>query len=203
MLRIVLVRHGMTHGNTEKRFIGGRTDEPVCQEGQEELCRREYPEVEKVYTSPMLRCRQTACLAFYEEQPDVIEEFRECDFGILEGKNHGELSGDPVYEAFLKQGGNAPFPGGESVEEFGVRSFKGFQKVVEDCIRNGYHTAACTVHGGTIMALLSRLKPETKNYYDWYVKNGEGYWLELDEKKWQEGVYDAEVLNCFGSRIYS
>ena len=203
MLRILLVRHGETHGNKEKRFIGGRTDEPVCQEGQEILCDREYPEVEVVYSSPMLRCRQTACLAFGEENPRVIEAFRECDFGILEGKNHEELFGDPVYEAFLKQGGTAPFPEGESIEGFGRRSLEGLRQVVKDCAENGYHTAACTVHGGTIMALLSEVSREKRNYYDWYVRNGEGYWIEIEEEKWQEGVCDAAVLNSDGGRIYS
>lgn len=203
MIRILLVRHGQTHGNKEKRFIGGRTDEPVCQDGQEVLCDREYPEVEKVYSSPMLRCRQTACLAFGEENPQVIENFRECDFGMLEGKNHEELSGDPMYEAFLKQGGETPFPGGESVGEFGTRSLAGLRQVVEDCVKNGYRTAACTVHGGTIMALLSEISREKRNYYDWYVQNGEGYWIEIDEEKWREGVYDAAVLNSAGGRIYS
>ena len=35
--------------------------------------------------------------------------------------------------------------------------------------------AACIVHGGTIMALLSRFVTEGKDYYDYQCGNGQGY----------------------------
>ena len=33
MAEIILVRHGKTAGNLEGRYIGSRTDEPLCEEG--------------------------------------------------------------------------------------------------------------------------------------------------------------------------
>lgn len=203
MIEIILVRHGKTKGNQEKRFSGKRTDEPVCQEGLEMLEERTYEEVEAVYTSPMIRCRQTACMAYGEEQPVVIEELAECDFGILEGKNHGELSGNPEYELFLNENGRNGFPGGESISEFAERSVKGLSRVIADCVKQGYKKAACTVHGGTILALMNVLMKEQDNYYKWSVGNGDGFRLWIDEKKWQEGRYDEAVMDCPDHRIYS
>ena len=43
MAEIILVRHGKTAGNLEGRYIGSRTDEPLCEEGihaLEERCVR-------------------------------------------------------------------------------------------------------------------------------------------------------------------
>lgn len=203
MIEMIFVRHGRTKGNDEKRFSGRRTDEPICQEGLEELETRTYEEVEAVYTSPMIRCRQTACMAFGEERPNVIEEFAECDFGILEGKNHEELSGNPEYELFLKENGVNGFPGGESISEFAERSMKGLSLVIEDCVKQGYRKAACTVHGGTILSLMNQLMKSTDHYYQWSVGNGEGFRLHIDEKKWQEGKYDEAVMDRPDHRIYS
>ena len=33
MLKILLIRHSMTAGNKLGRYIGARTDEPLCEEG--------------------------------------------------------------------------------------------------------------------------------------------------------------------------
>lgn len=63
MAEIILVRHGKTAGNLEGRYIGSRTDEPLCEEGihalEEKVREGTYPPVDLVYASPMIRCRQT------------------------------------------------------------------------------------------------------------------------------------------------
>ena len=61
--KIHLLRHGLTQANLDGRYIG-RTDLPLCPEGRARLEKLrdacEYPWVERVYTSPLLRARQTA-----------------------------------------------------------------------------------------------------------------------------------------------
>ena len=58
---IFLIRHGMTPGNREHRYIG-RTDEPLSEEGRAALLPPAWADqVESVCVSPMLRARQTAC----------------------------------------------------------------------------------------------------------------------------------------------
>ena len=37
----ILIRHGMTKGNLEKRYVGCRTDEPLCPGGIASL--RQHP----------------------------------------------------------------------------------------------------------------------------------------------------------------
>ena len=54
MLKLILIRHGETQGNKLKRYIGKRTDEPLCPEAGNMLAQLAYPEVQAVYASPMI-----------------------------------------------------------------------------------------------------------------------------------------------------
>ena len=89
MMTIYLIRHSITEGNRWKRYIG-RTDEPLCRQGVKLLEGRTYPQVDKVYASPMKRCLQTAGIIYPDMRPMVIEELAECDFGLFENKNYQE-----------------------------------------------------------------------------------------------------------------
>lgn len=177
-MRLYLIRHSLTAGNLERRYIG-RTDEGLCKEGMELLCSRTYPEAEAVFVSPMKRCVQTAELIYPEQTYVVVEELAECDFGKFENRNYEELSGMPEYQAWIDSGGTLPFPGGESREEFSGRCLGGFSRVMEMCRRRKIGCAALIVHGGTIMSIMERYAKPSGGYYDFQVGNGEGYEFNL------------------------
>ena len=63
-MKCVLIRHGKTAGNLAGRYIGCRTDEPLCPEGIAQLRMGRYPAVERVFASPLRRCRETARLLY-------------------------------------------------------------------------------------------------------------------------------------------
>ncbi len=95
-MELILMRHGTTQGNLERRFIG-TLDVPLLPQG-EELARRvgaTLPAVEHIYRSPLQRCRRTAELLWPGVEMTVVDELRESDFGPFEGKNHEELKDDP------------------------------------------------------------------------------------------------------------
>ena len=193
MLKLILVRHGETQGNKLKRYIGKRTDEPLCPEAGNMLAQLAYPEVQAVYASPMIRCTQTAGILFPGKKLNIIDELAECDFGEFENKNYQELDGNEHYQSWIDSGGLLPFPGGESREEFKRRNVTGFQKAVNGCLRNGISLAALVVHGGTIMAVLSSLTGG--EYFDFQVKNGEGYETVLE---WIQGRWKITGLTKIG-----
>ena len=195
MIRIWLIRHGMTAGNKEARYIG-TTDEPLCEEGAEFLSKLSYPEPEAVYVSPLKRCVQTAQILFPEKKFNIIDELSECDFGDFENKNYRELTGNPDYQAWMDSGGMLPFPGGESREAFRRRSLTGFQKVVVRCIRNNISAAAVVTHGGTIMNLMEEYADRRRSFYEWHVKNGGGYEIELDPVLWEKDRQTFRVLTA-------
>ena len=88
-MRVYLIRHGVTKGNLEHRYVGS-TEEVLLPEADEPLlsikkrlekdgCRKPH-----LLVSPMLRCRQSAEILFPGEKQTVVEDFRECDFGTFE-----------------------------------------------------------------------------------------------------------------------
>lgn len=178
MAEIILLRHSLTGGNLEGRYIGCRTDEPLCGEGIRLLGSRAYPPVERIYTSPMKRCVETAQVIWGDRTIPVMPmpALRECDFGEFENKNYQELNGDPAYQAWIDSGGTLPFPGGESMEAFKKRCQAGFEEIVRK-IRDCPLSVGVVAHGGTIMAILERFGYPKRAYFDYQVKNGCGYVL--------------------------
>ncbi|BCN32964.1 histidine phosphatase family protein [Anaeromicropila herbilytica] len=194
MLTIHLIRHGKTYGNTLYRYIGS-TDEPLCEEGISQLKNNPYPPCEALYISPMLRCRQTAALIYPLLIPMIVEDLRECDFGDFENKNYEELKDNKDYSDWVLSNAVLPFPNGESKEIFTKRTLLGFGEVINDAIRHHYKTISLVVHGGTIMSVLWSYATIPKDYYDWSVKNGEGFVTKLLESSYHNGVLQLQVLD--------
>ena len=66
------------------------------------------------------------------------------------------------------------------------RNLTGFDKAVTRCIRRGISQAALVIHGGTIMNIMEEYAQIPRSFYEWHVKNGGGYEVELDENLWQK-----------------
>ena len=179
-MRLLFIRHGATAGNREKRYIG-RTDEPLCNEGIIQLKALSLPKVAMLFCSPMKRCIQTAEIIFPETEMIIENGFRECDFGVFEGKNYIELTHDPLYQKWINSNGKLPFPNGESPEGFRSRCVKAFEKAVSEY--SGIKNAAFVVHGGTIMSIFEKYTVPHRDYYDWHCENGHGYICEWNGKE--------------------
>lgn len=190
MAELILIRHGKTAGNLLGRYIGSRTDEPLCDEGREGLAGKKLPEVERLYVSPMKRCVETAEIlwpGFDRKKMQKVTDLRECDFGDFENKNYKELSGNGDYQAWIDSNGTLPFPNGESMDVFKSRCLEAFARIVEEVSgaeqewivsgKTGIFRAGIVVHGGTIMAILEQYGYPKAAYFDYQVKNGCGYRL--------------------------
>lgn len=171
MKEFILLRHGATQGNREGRYVGA-TDEPLSPEGRAALAGCAPPPADRLYVSPLRRCRESAALLYPDLEPIPVEGFRECRFGEFEYKNHQELSADPRYQAWIDSGGLLPFPGGEDRDAFCARCRAAFQALLDGPWEG---RAALVVHGGTIMAILSGFAHPRRDYFDYQVKNGRGY----------------------------
>ena len=180
---IYLIRHGVTPGNQEHRYVG-RTDEGLTEAARTELESRceIFQHVDSVITSPMKRCIQTAEILFPYQTPEIQPGLEEMDFGTFEYKNYKELSGDPQYQAWIDSNGTLPFPAGEDLGQFKRRCCQSFQASLEKIRRTGASSVAFVVHGGTIMAILEAFAEGKKSYYDWQVKNGCGYLATVESE---------------------
>lgn len=187
----------MTEGNRYGRYIG-TTDEPLCPVGRTLLQGITYPVPEKIYVSPLRRCKETAALLFPEQSQEVIRELRECDFGDFENKNYQELSLNQDYQDWIDSCGLLPFPGGESREAFRERCLRGFEAAISDCICGNVSMAAMVTHGGTIMTIMEQYAVPARSFYDWLVKNGGGYLVEIDREKWRRKVRELHLCKEAG-----
>lgn len=189
-IKLVLIRHGATAANREHRYLG-KTDEGLCEDGIGELQKMcesgGYPVVDRLFSSPMKRCLETARILYPDQDAMVISEWEEMDFGVFEGKSYRELQDDVRYRAWVDGGGITPFSEGESREQFIKRCERGFyrmMKLLSESVvqeREGAVTIGMIVHGGTIMSLMSRYGEG--GYFDYQVANGQGYICVLKGSK--------------------
>lgn len=130
--RLLLVRHGRTVWNSEYRY-NSVTDVGLEASAAHELRATALAvrnwSVDRVFSSPQLRARQTArLLAPPGHGPDVEirEGLRELDFGDFEGRTRTELLHGPLAPAFgawlTAADGSPAAPGGETWEQASVRA---------------------------------------------------------------------------------
>lgn len=179
---VLLLRHGATPGNALHKYIGS-TDEPLSPEGRTALEALRYPAADLVYISPKLRCRQTAELLFPGAHYAVVEDLREMHFGVFENRSFRDMEQDEDYSAWLARNCETPCPGGEAKADFTDRCCAAFRAVLA---ADSSPRLTFVIHGGSIMAILSRYGRPARDYYDWAVDNGKGYLLEWDP--------DAQIL---------
>ena len=183
-MELILIRHGTTQGNLEKRFIG-TLDVPLLPQG-EELARRvgpTLPRVEHIYRSPLRRCLRTAELLWPGVPMTVVDELRESDFGPFEGKNHEELKDDPLYQAWIGMGEHPDFanmPVGESAQQVTDRVSRGLEKVAADAAARGCARVGVVSHGGALMSLLTKYGRPERAYYGWMCPNCGGFRAALN-----------------------
>ena len=198
-----LFRHGRTRANDEGIYIGS-TDYPLTDMGSAELSGKldeyEYPRVQRVYSSPLCRCTETAEILFPEHEIYTIEELRELNFGLFEGKSAVELVGREDYRTWIK--GGAPDvrpPEGESAEELCMRSYKAISRILMDMMENDFSHCAVITHAGVISNLLACFGLPKIAAKDLHCEPGEGFEILLTAQMWQQ----AQAFEILGMTPYS
>lgn len=124
-MRITFVRHGTTVSNLLKTY--SEDDTPLCEAAYKDLLitkrRLEDFRFQKVFSSPLLRVRQTAKVLGFEN-PICDNRLKECNFGLFKGKTYEQLEKEyPVeLKAWFCDAKNGRPPQGES-------SFDQFERV--------------------------------------------------------------------------
>lgn len=185
--KIYLIRHGMTSGNVEGRYVG-ITDNDLCEEGVNEILelkeKFEYPNVGRVYSSPLKRAIQTARLIYPEITPIVVNSLRESNFGDFEGKRFEDLKDLPEFTEWMSSEYNVAPPNGESMKEIEKRVVEGFNDIILDMMKNKVSEVALVTHGGVIRSLLALCGLPKRPLNEWGVKNGTGYTALINAQLW-------------------
>jgi probable phosphoglycerate mutase len=157
-MRLILVRHGQTQWNVERRFQGGNSDIELNELGRRQARAvgeaMKAEKIDAIYSSPLSRARDTAQqIAQHHDMRVTLEpDFTEIDAGDLEGFPFGQLPEE--HPAFWKQWregtGSISCPGGESLDDVMERAWAALRRIRD---RHPEDTVVVVCHTFTVIAL--------------------------------------------------
>jgi alpha-ribazole phosphatase len=198
--RISIYRHGATKANNEGLYIG-KTDYPLSHEGREYLEKKaqryEYPRVGRVYSSPLLRCVETAEILFPGVGIITAEDLSEMDFGVFEELSAAELSELDSYKKWIKGGIDAAPPSGESGRQVLSRCMGGMNAVILNMMKDDIAHAAIITHAGIIANILSSMGVPKYRPSILTSEFGEGYEILVTAQMWHSaGTFEILGKLC-------
>lgn len=188
--RFLLVRHGETDWNRDKRFQG-QIDVPLNDQGRVQA--REAAEflaaipIDRAVSSPMLRPKETAEIIL-QRHPGVELELNsllcEISHGLWEGKLEAEI--EAAYPGELQQWQRAPetvqMPEGENLQQVWQRAIEAWQQIVATTPEQTSDRPVTTLvvaHDAVNKALLCALVGQRPEHF-WTFKQGNGAVTVID-----------------------
>ncbi len=194
--RLLLVRHGETEWNRQKRFQG-QIDVPLNNNGHAQARRASEflakVRIDKAFSSPMLRPKDTA-LEILSKHPniklDLFDELKEISHGLWEGKFEHEIEAEFPGQLALwqSQPETVQMPEGENLQQVWDRVAIIWQKIV-DSVPAG-ETALVVAHDAVNKAILCLLFGFTPEQF-WVFKQGNGGVSVID---YPQGSHSSPIL---------
>lgn len=167
-MEIYIVRHGETLWNRDKK-LQGSTDIELSDYGRylaiETGKNLSHVHFDRVFSSPLKRAYETACLIRPEQKNEIItdDRIRELNFGIYEGKTMPELKNDP--EGYFQYFFDAPEKyrapkQGESLTDLCERAADFLTEVIEP-LSDTCSRIMIVAHGAINKAMMMHVKGES------------------------------------------
>ena len=157
--RLILIRHGETDWNAQKRYMGS-TDIELNERGMAQAralkLKLRGQAVSAVYSSSARRAMRFAECVFEGRAIETMPDLREMGFGIFEGMRYDEITEryPELYRAWVDDPFAIDIPDGESAGRFHQRILEAFRSIETRC--EGRVSAVVT-HGGPIGIFLSNV----------------------------------------------
>jgi broad specificity phosphatase PhoE len=184
MARLILVRHGESVANAERRFTHG-PHEPLSRKGREEALERARQIAARfdpvaLYASPFVRALETARLigSVLGLAPVVVEALQEQDFGQLRGQGYDSVRSDPTWHTDRWR--YRP-PGGETLEEVFHRVGPALDAIAD---RHLGEQVVVVSHGGVMAALHAWTTVRRVEGVAQVSANASGYVVERRSAAW-------------------
>lgn len=157
-MRLILVRHGETDWNEQRRYQG-QTDVPLNGNGKHQAKRLAHrlrsEEIHAVYASDLQRAWDTAIavVAYHGVKACAEPRLREIHFGLWEGLTYGELHQrfPEVLSAWQKDSLRVTVPDGEPMMDLVTRVGEVLDQI--SYTMQG-RTVLLVAHGGTLQVML-------------------------------------------------
>lgn len=203
--RFLLVRHGETNWNRDKRFQG-QIDVPLNDQGRVQAQQAaeflKSVQIDRAVSSPMLRPKETAELIL-QPHPQVELDLNallcEISHGLWEGKLEAEI--EAAYPGKLHQWQQAPemvqMPEGENLNQVWERVVEAWQQILAATPADqpaGTHplTTLVVAHDAVNKALLCHLIGQGPAQF-WTFKQGNGSVTVID---YPHGINNAPVIQA-------
>ena len=191
MVRLLLIRHGETDYSSQHRYCGF-SDPPLNDKGisqsQQLAARLKDSKIDKVYSSDLLRARQTARIIFGDSSIEETADLREMNFGLFEGLKYEQLveKHPELYRGWINNLEKVKIPNGEGLRDLSKRIEKTLSLIIS---RNKDKTAAVVTHGGPIRIVLCKaLKFDLRKF--WKIEQQLGALNIIDYKQ----VMSPEII---------
>ena len=154
---LIFVRHGESEGNKSGRF-NGNANFPLSDKGRAQAQKTaEYLDefkIDKIYTSDLLRAKETAQIIAERQNIDITEDklLREINGGDFEGELYDELhiKFPEEFHKWMNDLGNCQCPNGESIRGL-LERFN--NKVIEIVENNKNKTVLIATHAMPIRVI--------------------------------------------------
>lgn len=131
MLTLILTRHGLTPRSDPEQHLGQKIDIELSPAGQAQAValavRLDHVRFERIYTSPLVRARETASIIAQRSPGTPMIEadprLREMDYGHWEGLTYAQIDARDLAErqAWEADPARIACPGGESGDDVAAR----------------------------------------------------------------------------------
>lgn len=204
--RFLLVRHGETDWNRQKRFQG-QIDVPLNDNGRSQAHQAaDYLQavpIRYAVTSPMLRPKETAeiILKYHPDvQLELEDNLREISHGLWEGKLEAEIEAE--FPGELERWQAAPetvqMPEGENLQQVWARAIAAWQQILDTALSRPEPGITLVVaHDAVNKALLCHLLNLSPEHF-WSFKQGNGAVSVID----YAGANSQPVLTCMNSTAH-
>ncbi len=157
--KLVLIRHGVTDWNKEKRYCGLK-DAVLSSEGRSQAVvlgnKLKFINFDKIYTSDRKRAIQTAGIIFKDIRTTKVRNLKEMNFGVFEGLRYKDIiqKYPGIYKKWLRDPFKNNIPKAENLNSFKKRVNNCLKRIVS-CNRG--KTVAIVCHGGTISIFITSI----------------------------------------------
>ncbi|SDE84893.1 alpha-ribazole phosphatase [Sporomusa acidovorans] len=196
MTRLIIIRHGQTLWNLERKYQG-HSDIALSDKGIKQAeavaARLAKEKIDAVYASDLSRACKTAeyIAARHNLKVNITPELREIKFGEWEGLTYDQITAR--WPGMLGKLWTTPdeleIPGGESFHQLKERAYAAIQKIIKE---HPGQTVAVVAHGGTIGTILCAVLDIHLNHV-WSIKQDN---TAVNIIEYYDGRPVITLLNC-------